>query len=342
MGTDRTKLIALDWGTSSLRCYRLADSAELLEARNLPLGVMRLRATGPATDAVPTSRQFEKALMQACGDWIDAPTTAPLVACGMIGSSLGWREITYLDVPVDSDRLAAGLGQVRTSWGKTIHIVPGLIERAALPNVMRGEETQVVGALNSCSHVAAREQRGGEEFLIGLPGTHSKWVDVEASIIEHFDTFMTGELYRLLCEHSILSRSMQPGKQDVDYSSFDRGLRVARESAADGAVLSTIFSVRTLGLTGALAPEQQSDYLSGLLIGHEIAAVLKLEASRRNAQHAAARPILLAGGSFLCARYARALGVYGCEDVEYVANATERGLWILAEKARLIASSPPP
>jgi 2-dehydro-3-deoxygalactonokinase len=339
MNRDSTKLIALDWGTSSLRCYRFADFGRVLEQRSFPLGILQILRSSLATDHAERSRAFERAFSETCGDWVDAAPRAALIASGMVGSDLGWREIPYLRVPIDCRRLGGSLGEVRSSVGKLVHIVPGLMELTTLPNVMRGEETQVVGALSASSRHFLPEEFGFEdEFLIGLPGTHSKWVFVRGTTINHFETFMTGEVYGVLCEHTILGRTMSHRKNEADYSSFDRGVHVAKEFIGENGFLSTIFSVRTLGLVGDLSPEQQPDYLSGLVIGDEIATLIRLQTKRRDVQHTRRRPILLAGESSLCARYARALAAYGCADVEFAANATERGLWSLAEQAGLFSS----
>src|SRR5882672_5410925 len=147
MGVSAARLIALDWGTSSLRAYSLGDSGSVLEARTLPLGVMVLaqlldQATNEDTDTI-FCRAFEK----ACGDWLQS-SPAPIIASGMIGSSHGWHETPYLTVPISIARFATALTKFKVGAGRVIHIVPGLIENSELPNVMRGEETQVVGALS--------------------------------------------------------------------------------------------------------------------------------------------------------------------------------------------------
>src|SRR5262249_49070945 len=113
------------------------------------------------------------------------------------------------------------------------------------------------------------------EVWIGLPGTHAKWVRVRDRRIVQFRTFMTGEVFAALCEHTILGRTMRRAATP-DLAAFDRGVAVARSGEARAGILSTMFSTRTLGLVGALAPEAQADYLSGLLIGHEIAALAEL------------------------------------------------------------------
>jgi 2-dehydro-3-deoxygalactonokinase len=211
--------------------------------------------------------------------------------------------------------------------GVDVHIVPGVIERSRLPNVMRGEETQVLGVLQSLPAGA------GDNLLIGLPGSHSKWVEVADGCIVHFDTFMTGELFAVLSEHSILGRTQQRGAA-FDSEAFDRGVQVALSTDGDIGPLSTLFSARSLGLTGELNPTEQADYLSGLLIGHELVALASVQRRRRNSTQLPS--IILIGNSQLCARYSRALDTCGFAQVSLAEHATERGLWHLAEAAGLL------
>src|SRR3989344_4932874 len=142
-------LIALDWGTSALRAFRMGAHGEVLETRHRPWGIMNL----------------------------------PLLACGMVGSAQGWREAKYLPTPTSLDALARGLTLVERRNGPPLHIAPGLLQQGALPNVMRGEETQVLGVLAGLALPA------DAPVLIGLPGTHSKWVLARRGRIEQFHTF---------------------------------------------------------------------------------------------------------------------------------------------------------
>jgi 2-dehydro-3-deoxygalactonokinase len=208
-----------------------------------------------------------------------------------------------------------------------VHIVPGVIQRSRLPNVMRGEETQVLGALHSLPN---------EAVLIGLPGSHSKWVEVADGCIVHFDTFMTGEIFAVLSDHSILGRTQQRGAA-FDGVAFDRGVQVALSTDGQVGPLSTVFSARSLGLTGELGASAQADYLSGLLIGHELTALAAAQRHRRNSVHLPT--VVLIGNSQLCARYQRALDACGFARVTLAEQATERGLWQLAVAAGLLESS---
>ncbi|SCX14534.1 MULTISPECIES: 2-dehydro-3-deoxygalactonokinase [unclassified Pseudomonas] len=313
----QAQLIALDWGTSSLRAYKLGPAGVVLEQRSLASGIMHLPSEPRVIGGVHCSDGFELAFDAACGDWLEAQPHLPVIACGMVGSAQGWSEAAYRNTPVDVASLGQALHTVRSLRGVDVHIVPGVIEQVGLPNVMRGEETQVLGVLQSLS--------ANGEMLIGLPGSHSKWVEVVEGCITHFDTFMTGELFAVLSKHSLLGRTQKVSAQ-FQAEAFDRGVQVALSKEGQRGVLSTLFSARTLGLTAELTPEQQPDYLSGLLIGHELAG---LPASARLV------PIILVGAGPLCVRYQRALALCGFAHVSLAQEATERGLWQLAVAAGL-------
>jgi 2-dehydro-3-deoxygalactonokinase len=325
MSATATRLIALDWGTTSLRAYRLGEDGAVLDKRGLPWGIMNL----PVVEGdFSRAAGFAKAFDEACGDWLHSNPATPLIAAGMVGSAQGWREASYVEIPLAVADVGKQLTRVDLGAGRTLHIVPGLLQRAGLPNVIRGEETQVVGALDTW--------QGSDEVLIGLPGTHSKWIRVQGNAqnrtMTHFDTFMTGEVYAALSQHTILGRTMEHREQS-DPAAFERGLRVASSEDGRAGVLSNVFSSRTLGLVGQLGATSQPDYLSGLLIGHEIAA---LKATRADAGCTAEPHIILIGDDKLCARYHTALNVYGLSRIDIAAQATERGLWKIALQAGLL------
>lgn len=325
----QAQLIALDWGTTSLRAYKLAAGGVVLEQRALSSGIMQLPKTPRVIHGGECADGFELAFEEACGDWLDAQPDLPVIACGMVGSAQGWREAAYCETPANVANLGNSLQTLVSLRGTRVHIVPGVIQRSRLPNVMRGEETQVLGVLQNLSAEA------GGDLLIGLPGSHSKWVEVVEGRITHFDTFMTGEVFAVLSEHSILGRTQQQGAA-FDGLAFDRGVQVALSADGELGVLSTLFSARTLGLTGELAPTAQADYLSGLMIGHELVALAAAQRRRRNSAHLPS--IILIGNAQLCARYGRALDACGFARVTLAEQATERGLWQLALAAGLLDS----
>ncbi|WP_203009135.1 2-dehydro-3-deoxygalactonokinase [Pseudomonas paraversuta] len=321
----QAQLIALDWGTTSLRAYLLGSTGQVLKVRTLACGIMQLPGTARLVAGQWCADGFELAFDDACGDWLDANPGVPVIACGMVGSAQGWREAPYRETPASLNALGTALQRVRSVRGVDLHIVPGVIQRSALPNVMRGEETQVLGVVQSFPQL--------NDCLIGLPGSHSKWVQVQDGNLVHFDTFMTGELYAAVCEHTILGRTQQRSEQ-FDPAAFDRGVQVALSPDGRLGPLSTLFSARTLGLTGQLSPTQQPDYVSGLLIGHELSALGGAVRERRGAAPMPA--IILIGNSRLCERYQRALAACGFADVRLAEQATEQGLWHLAQAAGLL------
>ena len=321
----QAQLIALDWGTTSLRAYLLGPAGQVQNMRSLACGIMQLPTTPRHVAGQLCADGFELAFDEACGDWLDANPGIPVIACGMVGSAQGWREAPYRDTPASLNALSTALQAVRSLRGVDVYIVPGLIQRSTLPNVMRGEETQVLGVMQRQPHL--------NDCLIGLPGSHSKWVQVQDGCLVHFDTFMTGELYAAACEHTILGRTQQNTGQ-FDRAAFERGVQVALSPDGQLGPLSTLFSARTLGLTGQLTPTQQPDYVSGLLIGHELSALGRVLRQRRGDQPLPA--IILIGNYQLCDRYQQALDACGFADVSLAEQATEQGLWHLAHAAGLL------
>jgi 2-dehydro-3-deoxygalactonokinase len=321
----RAALIALDWGTTSLRAYLFDAAGEVLATRVSTAGIMNLPVPAEAGG-------FDAAFDEACGVWLAAAPALLVLAAGMVGSAQGWVQAPYVETPASADALVAGIVRVRTAGGVELAVVPGVLEQGALPNVMRGEETQVFGALRR-----AGAPEDAQTALIGLPGTHAKWVVVEGGRIARFYTFMTGEVYAALTAHTILGRTMKH-PVDPDTPAFVRGVNVAREHGSAG-LLATAFSARTLGLTGQLAADEQPDYLSGLVIGHEL---LGLESSlaRRDVSLAACAPQLI-GTDALCERYRLALEQFGCKGARLAHQATERGLWHIAVKAGLVVPKAP-
>jgi 2-dehydro-3-deoxygalactonokinase len=332
----RAALIALDWGTTSLRAYLFDAHGRVLATRASPAGIMNL----PKRAA---EGGFDAAFDDVCGAWLRQAPGVPVIAAGMVGSAQGWLEAPYVDAPASADALVSGIVRVQAACGATLHIVPGVLQRGELPNVMRGEETQIVGALSAQAQdsngaTAVESADPPARSLIGLPGTHAKWAVVAQGRIERFHTFMTGEVFAALRDHTILGRTMTT-PESPDTEAFLRGVNIAREKGEAG-MLATVFSTRTLGLTGQLSAEAQSDYLSGLLIGHELAGLEALLIRQRSSL--AQQSLRLIGNDALCERYRLALAQFGCLRAEPVSEATERGLWRIAVAAGLVAPAAHP
>ena len=227
-------LVALDWGTSSLRAYLLDPHGSIIAERADDHGILNLPAVGPAG--------FEAAFAQSCGDWLRRTPGLPVVAGGMVGSAQGWIEAPYVACPADTHVLAAHAASVASDKGVRILIAPGVIYDPAngVPDVMRGEEIQIAGAL-----AAAPTARAGRSLMV-LPGTHSKWVEIEDGRIVRFATYMTGEVFAVLCKHSILGRLMPAvaAPHEEDPAAFTAGLEAARASGP-GDLTHQLFATRT-------------------------------------------------------------------------------------------------
>ena len=324
-----TALIALDWGTSSLRGFRMDRRGRVLEQRATAHGIQNLPLPGAAG--------FEQAFAELCAGWL-APGV-PVVAGGMVGSAQGWVEAPYVSCPADTGTLAASAAAVDSAAGVRILIAPGVMHvpqgaaPASAPDIMRGEEIQIAGVL------AEQPGPGQPDWARGacvvLPGTHSKWARIEEGRITGFATYMTGELFAVLSTHSILGRLMPagaPADSGAADEAFGHGIQAARDSRP-GDLPHQIFAARTLGITRRMAPELLKDYLSGLLIGHELVSGL----ARTHDTLAAGTPLLLVGEGALCRRYARALELMGVRPAARLENTAPRGLFQFAVAAGLVA-----
>lgn len=296
---NEARLLALDWGSTRLRAFLLDADGSVRAQRQSDEGASTL--SGEAA--------FEQALEHIAGDWRQANPALPVLACGMVGSQHGWREAPYAPCPADAAALTAQA--LRLDNG--VHILPGLLHDGRQPDVMRGEETQIVGAL-------ARHPELAAQSCLVLPGTHAKWARVQDGRVTGFATHMTGELYALLRQHSVLARLMPAdGSTPFSVAGFAAGVDAVRQ---DGALSHQLFAVRTLGLFKRVPPEQLPDYLSGLLIGHEIAHEL---------QASTPATLALIGEPALCQRYALALSRFGVAAPLQLDNTAPAGLWRLAQ-----------
>jgi 2-dehydro-3-deoxygalactonokinase len=294
MTSTPTPLLAIDWGTSSLRGARITDSGQVLEQRSFARGILSVAPGG-----------FEAVLDACFGDW-RTPQTRCLVS-GMAGSRQGWIEAPYCPCPAGFAELAGRLAWVPDAR-LPVAVVPGLsCEQDGLPDVMRGEEVQIFGAMRLT---------GLADGAFVLPGTHSKWARAQAGRVTGFRSFMTGEVYALLSQHSILARTLN-AEAAFDQQAFVQG--VAR-AGGPGGLLHHAFGARALTLFGQLDPDRLASYLSGLVIGAEL----------HGAAPAAGTPVVLIGSDALTARYALALDVHGVASRRLGAEATWAGLHALS------------
>lgn len=280
----------MDWGTSNFRAFRFDNTGEVIGRRSYPVGILKVK-----------EGKFAETLQEHVGDWI-ADGEKRVLLCGMVGSRQGWTEANYLRCPVQIDDLAKAVVEIPFAGAEAM-LIPGVMGNDSndIPEVMRGEETEAMGIVDDCDGCG----------LVCLPGTHTKWIELRDRSIVSFLTCMTGDAFTALRKHTILARLMN-SEANMDEASFLRG--VAR-SADAGGLLHHLFSVRTLALTGDLNEDTTASYLSGLLVGHEVRAVMPAEAH-----------VHLVGAVQLCKLYQRAITACGGTSTIEDEDAAARGL----------------
>jgi len=298
-------LIAIDWGTSGFRAWHLDAGGALLARRAADRGILSVQEGG-----------FEAALRGEIGAWLGADCLGVLMS-GMIGSRQGWLEAAYAHAPVGPGELSARLASFTLQDGTPAWIVPGVAARSAsgIPDVMRGEETQILGILPAL---------GPGDHLLCLPGTHSKWVHVEHGRISGFQTHMTGETFALFSKHSILARTMTESS-GFSTAAFEQGVR---RSGEPGGLLHHLFGVRAAVLVDGQPEADTRDVLSGILIGHECRAA------------SAGRSVHLVGSAALTQRYEHALATLGCATTRHDPDAALAGLIHIARSRGLLPEHP--
>ncbi|MCA3419897.1 MAG: 2-dehydro-3-deoxygalactonokinase [Roseomonas sp.] len=287
-------MIGLDWGTTSLRAYRLDQAGSVLDKREGKSGILSVKPGG-----------FADELSKIAGDWLEAGEKLVLIS-GMAGSKQGWAEAPYLACPASVPDIARATLPVPFPATR-VRLVPGLKARDAdgVPEVMRGEETQILGVLDRLPE---------QEVTLCLPGSHSKWVRVRGDQILDFSTHMTGEVFAALSAHTILARSLHRGAAH-HAGAFARGLDRARQG---GGLLHQLFGLRSLSLFDAMPQMEAVSYLSGLLIGHEVTAALEA---------GVAPPVHIIGAAALTLRYSAALAAFGIPSVTEAEDAAAAGLF---------------
>jgi 2-dehydro-3-deoxygalactonokinase len=283
-------LIAVDWGTSSFRAFRVAHDGSILDRRASDQGILNVK-----------DRDFAAFLQTEVTPWLEQGEKYILLS-GMIGSRQGWVEARYLPCPAGIIELAKSVTLVSCTYAK-VGIVPGVsaLDINKTPEVMRGEETEAFGMVGT--------SKGRE--LICVPGIHSKWIEATNQQITNFNTCMTGEVYAALSSGTILSRMMTK-KLATDDSAFLRG---TARSAEPGGMLHHLFGIRSLTLFNQLNQDSAASYLSGLLIGHEVRSLMPTDAE-----------VHLLGTKSLCDLYTKAIRFYGGSVLSKTVDAAPRGL----------------
>lgn len=308
MGNPAPACIAVDWGSSNRRAWALDRDGAVIAERADDRGLL-----------AHADRRFADSLGDFLAAWPAMVSGIPVIMAGMVGSRLGWVEVPYQPVPIRLTDLARHLAKAGMVAGSACWIVPGLSrDDPVQPEVMRGEECQMLGALLA-GH--------GPSGLFLLPGTHSKWARVGDGVLTEFRTYLTGELFDLLSRSGTLAQLMSG--EGADPQAFAQGVAAAR----DAQLLNRIFSVRSLALFDRLRGPAPRAYLSGLLVGTEIGDALAAWPDSRSAG------VVCVGSAAMIARYGAAaaqlaLPFKGFDNAEVLPGA----LFWLAREAGLLGS----
>jgi 2-dehydro-3-deoxygalactonokinase len=287
-----------DWGTTRFRLWLVDGAGHFLAEKRSDDGLDVSRDKGFA------------ATLESHLSALGAPSGLPVIICGMAGSRQGWVEANYVPVPADLGAILSGSVKIE-GIARDVRIIPGLSQSGASLNVMRGEETQLLGAIL---------ERNLSSGIIAMPGTHSKWVELEAGKAKSFSTYLTGELYALLAAQSILRHSIGTAADlaSPDHPQFATALK---SMLAGEPLLGQLFGIRAAMLLQDLAPEGAASYLSGLLIGAEIAG------ARPKVQD---RVTLVASGA-MATLYGKAFALAGVNfDLVDADEAVRKGLFVAA------------
>ena len=296
--------IAADWGTTNLRIWGMSGQNDIVAHAGSDKGMNRLKPG-----------EFEAALLELAGDWLDDKRQTLVVACGMVGARQGWTEADYVTVPTSPLTRASFTVAPITDARLRVLIVPGLAQHDPA-DVMRGEETQIAGLL---------AQRPDFEGLVCIPGTHSKWAEITGGTITSFRTFMTGEMFDLLEHQSILRHSLNTA--GLDETAFEEA--IAAKMSSPDAPLADLFSIRAGDLLIQVPSPISRAKLSASLIAAELGA-MKAGVSGRKVS-------LIASGE-LGRLYKKALEVVG-KNVEMV-DGNDLAVRGLAAAKALIEETP--
>lgn len=269
MNNSEIQFLIIDWGTTNFRALAIAENGKVLGQYQQKLGLLQVE-----------NRQFSQALAGVLSDWLGQYQHLPIYMAGMIGSAQGWVETPYVPAPLSMTDLASKAHQFSLPWGSKATLVPGGSHKdhSGSYDVMRGEEVQLFGL-----QVITQK----ESFHAVFPGTHSKHIVLDNGKLIDFSTYMTGELFSLLINHSILGRGLPEPVESHD--SFFKGIT----NSSEPNLLNRLFSARTVRLFEQVEEPHIQDYLSGLLIGYELRSL-------------ASDSVYLVGDPLLCERYEKA------------------------------------
>ncbi|BED89365.1 MFS transporter [Pseudoalteromonas sp. MM1] len=274
-GVDKISYCIVDWGSSNFRIFLMDHNDKLLAKKESEMGLLKIEG-----------KDFPTALESVLKLWVPCYQQVPIFMAGMVGSFNGWHNVDYVETPVDKTKLANGCFKFNLPWLATAAIIPGILHTAHEQNyndVMRGEEVQVFGLMDKCNR---------NSFKAILPGTHSKHVSVINNEICSLSSFMTGELFAVISQHTIL------GKKLPDQVFNEHSFRLGVAEGVTNQLTHVLFRARTHMLFNTINPEHVESYLSGLLIGNELQAVSK-------------DFLFIVGNESLCRRYLIACKVLG-------------------------------
>jgi 2-dehydro-3-deoxygalactonokinase len=277
--------ILFDWGTTNLRAYLIDDSGRMIDCYAAKLGVKHV-----------SRDEYPSIIRQVSGEWVKQYAVSTILLAGMVGGSLGWRDVPMVESPAGAKQIAAGMFPVDLTDMPPVKIVPGVFCKpaAALPGMMRGEEVQILGAFAI--------GRLGSGHLC-LPGTHTKWVEVREGNILNIVTSMTGEMFDLIASYSVLADALKGWDGKIDASAFRSGLEIARSGLG---ALQCIFITRVQQVIG---DEQdlgrRASRLSGIFIGCEVLSMLT------SGSFGADEPLFIVGETTLAGLYMKAVRFFG-------------------------------
>ncbi len=306
MNTAITSVVAVDWGTSRLRIWPLDGNGAAKSCHRSDRGMRTV------------SRDEFEQVLAAQLQQLDVPADTPVIMCGMVGSRQGWQEAPYNSVPCRIDAIAANAVQIN-DVDRDIRIVPGIANfDAAHPDVMRSEETQLLGLYDMSGSALTG--------MICMPGSHAKWVRFDKGEVLDFATSMSGELFAALGASSVLQHSLKNAGKQVDPESRVFLDAVSRSLAEPATILTRLFAARPQSLINQVSDDEAAAHISGTIIGQDIAGAI--------ARFAPVHAVSLVGSGHLGALYTKALEIAGLRST--MVDGDELAIQGLSHAARLI------
>ncbi len=276
----KAKWIAADWGTTHMRAWAIDEQGEVLAYSESNEGMKDLQ-----------QNEFEPVLLRLIENWLDNKKITPVMACGMVGARQGWVETPYLKTPcVPIDKTQLTVATTRDTRIQ-VNLVPGVMQHKPA-DIMRGEETQIAGFI---------KENPSFNGIVCLPGTHTKWVNVKAGQIENFRTFMTGELFGVISNKTLIKHSIK--SDGWDQASFEDG--VIKGFDNPGLIASDLFSLRSESIVNDLDSNSARSILSGLLLGVELNGAKNYWKNKN---------VIIIGSELLSKNYQKGLKILGGES----------------------------